>query len=292
MDTRKGFMTQHTKLITLILLVGTLVSLILLSASLSSLQLHNGTPFPGAGDSGSEIKLFANPISASTYSFTILKGIFALVFLILMIYIPVRLLTLITIKRVFHLLFVMVILLVVIIVISCIPPDRSTGFPGDSSDIANPFSTEHPVSSLEETPQELIHVVLIVFVLGAGLLTLKALKFWLHAIRVKEQLLQEVETAVDAIKGGENLRNVILHCYLQMTHLLKEEQGIERSYNMTAREFEDWLESKGFPTIPVHQLTCLFEKVRYGTMPTMKEDEKTAVESLNEIIRFCRSERN
>ena len=89
-----------------------------------------------------------------------------------------------------------------------------------------------------------------------------------------------------------DLRNVILRCYLRMTRALQEERGIERSQNMTVREFEDWLKYKGFPTVPVRQLTSLFEKVRYGTQPTMKVDEKAAVESLNEIIQYCRRERD
>jgi hypothetical protein len=79
---------------------------------------------------------------------------------------------------------------------------------------------------------------------------------------------------------------------MQMVRALQEEQRVERRYNMTVREFETWLEHEGFPIIPVHQLTRLFEKARYGTQRTMKEDEKAAVESLNEIIQFCRSERN
>ena len=42
-------MTQHKKQISLLLLAGALVSLILLAASLSNLQLHSGSPFPGGG---------------------------------------------------------------------------------------------------------------------------------------------------------------------------------------------------------------------------------------------------
>jgi hypothetical protein len=124
-----------------------------------------------------------------------------------------------------------------------------------------------------------------------GWLAIKVFKRWIFPAKIEDQLLLEAEDAVNALEAGVDLRNVIVRCYLQMSRLLQEEQGIERSYDMTAREFEDWLEYKGFPTTPVHQLTCLFEKVRYGKGQMSDNNENKAIESLNEIIQFCRSER-
>jgi hypothetical protein len=164
LDTFKGIMAQHTKRITVLLLVGTLVSLILLSASLSNLQLHAGAPFPGASGSGPGIQFFANPAPANIYPFTILKGIFALIFLVLMIYVPVRLIALITIKRILQLVFVMVAALVIAIAISYIPLDWCISIPGDSIGIATPSSFDYPVSPLGRPPQGLIWLVLIGFV--------------------------------------------------------------------------------------------------------------------------------
>jgi hypothetical protein len=145
---------------------------------------------------------------------------------------------------------------------------------------------------LGEPPQALVWLVTIGFVFGAGLLIIKLLKPWLYTTRIEEQVLQEAESAVNAIKAGENLRNVILRCYLQMTHILQEERRIERTYNMTVREFENWLKLEGFPSTPVQQLTRLFEKVRYDKQQTTDSDEKIATESLNEIIQFCRGEKD
>jgi hypothetical protein len=76
-----------------------------------------------------------------------------------------------------------------------------------------------------------------------------------------------------------------------MSDILQQERGIQRSDTMTVREFEDALTSKGFPTVPVRDLSRLFEKVRYGQQEMGEEDEMTAVESLNEIIQFCRGKR-
>lgn len=285
-------MPQNTKRITLLFLVGTLVSLIMLSGSLSNLQLHAGAPFPGAGDFGSETRFFTTPSLGNANSLTLLNGIFALIFLFLIIYVTARFIALVNIKRLIRFLVVMAAMLALIILISHITPTPRTHPPGETS--INPISPrfEYPVSPLGQPPGELILLVLIAFIVVVGLLVFKVLGIWFKQTGMTKQILHEAESAVNEIKSGENLRNVIIRCYLQMTHALHEERKIERHYSMTVREFEDWLEEKGYPIVPVHQLTRLFEKARYGTQLTMKEDEKTAVESLNEIIRFCRSERN
>lgn len=292
MAASKGTMPQNTKRITLLFLVGTLVSLIMLSGSLSNLQLHAGAPFPGAGDVGSETRFFTTASPGSANSLTLLKGVFALIFLFLMIYVAARFIALVNIKRLIRLLAVMAAMLVLIILISRIPLTPSAPRPGEIS--INPISPpiEYPVSPLGQPPGELILLVLIAFIVVGGLLVFKVLGIWLKQTWMTKQILHEAESALNEIKSGENLRNVIFHCYLQMTRALQEERKIERGYSMTVREFEDWLEEKGFPIVPLHQLTRLFEKARYGAQLTMKEDEKTAVESLDEIIRFCRSERN
>lgn len=285
-------MSQNTRRITLLFLVGTMVSLILLSGSLSNLQLHAGAPFPGAGDFGSETGFFITPSSGNAYSLTLLKGIFALIFLILMVYMTARFISLVNIKWLIRLFSVMSAMLVLIILISRIPVTPSTPRPSETG--LNPISPsfEYPVSPLGQPPGGLILFVLMAFIVAVGLLVFKVWEIWFKKAGMTKQILHEAESAMSDIKSGENLRNVIFRCYLQMTHAIQEERRIERDYSMTVREFEDWLEAKGFPIVPIHQLTHLFEKARYGTELTMKEDEKIAVESLDEIIRFCRSERN
>ena len=285
-------MPQNTKRITLLFLVGTLVSLIMLSGSLSNLQLHAGAPFPGAGDFSSETRFFTTSSPGNANFLTLLKGIFALIFLFLMIYVTVRFISLVNLKTLIRLFSFMTAMLVLIILISRIPVTPSTPRPSETS--INPISPrlEYPVSPLGQPPGELILFVLIAFIVVVGLLVFKFLGTWLKQTGMTKQILHEAESALNEIKSGENLRNVIFRCYLQMTHVFQEERKIERNYSMTVREFEDWLEEKGFPSVPIHQLTHLFEKARYGTQLTMKEDEKMAVESLDEIIRFCRGERS
>ena len=90
-------------------------------------------------------------------------------------------------------------------------------------------------------------------------------------------MLQEAEAALTDLSAGVDLKNVIIRSYQKMTFSLQEEQGIERSSNLTVKEFEHLLISKGFPAVPIHQITSLFEKVRYGELEVSIEDENKVV---------------
>ena len=284
-------MTQKTKKIGLLFLAGALVSIILLATSLSNLQLQSGTPFPGGVNSDNEVLPVAPLSPIQTYSFPLLRGIFALICLILIIDVAARLIVLVNIKRILQLALALVILLIIVYMIPRVTPGQPAYIPNGSSEIITPPSFNSSVTPLGRPPQILVQFVIIGIVLGIGLLASMAVKRWQSSKKVEDELLQEAEEAVNALKAGKDLRNVILRCYLQMTRSLQEEQGIERDHTMTVQEFEGWLGNLGFPTIPLRQLTSLFERVRYGKQEMSHNDEQIALDSLNKIIQFCRSER-
>lgn len=281
-------MTPNTKLTVLLLLVAALFSLMLLAASLSNLQLTAGTPFPGVGS-------FDNPgqvISSSakdTLSLPVLNGIFALFFLILLIYVLARLIIFVNFKKLFQFILAMIVLLGLVTLMPRITSNPSTYNPPQATKAPPPPAESYPVSPLGQPPETLIWIVIGICTLGIGLFAFNILKQSLGSGMVEDQLLLEAEDAVKALIAGNDLRSVIIRCYMQMTRALQEELGIERNEHMTVREFEDWLEYKGFPANPVHRLTSLFEKVRYGQQQINETDEKIAIESLNEIILFCKS---
>ena len=109
--------------------------------------------------------------------------------------------------------------------------------------------------------------------------------------RTRNPLELEAERAVHALQAGLDLKNVIVSCYRQMNWALQREQGIELGETMTAREFEDLLNVRGFPNDPVHQLTRLFEVARYGVRQLNASDERDAFDCLNAIVRYSREER-
>ena len=101
----------------------------------------------------------------------------------------------------------------------------------------------------------------------------------------------EAEKAWRALKTGLDLKDVIIKCYLQMSLALKKDQGIEREKFMTTGEFENRLEASGVPHEPIHQLTRLFNAVRYGNWQPNPVDEQKAVQCLEAIMDYSRKTR-
>lgn len=284
-------MTNKSKQLSLLFLAGALVTIIVLATSLSNLQFQPGTPFPGGTTSDNDAQPVSPLPSVQSYSIPLLQGIFALIFLILLIYVAARLIVLVNIKKILQLTLALVVLLLIIYMLPGITPGQPANFPNEPSEITTPPSFEYPVTPLGQPPQILIQLVIMGIVLGVGFLISMVVKKRLNSKKIEADLLQEAQQAVNALKAGEDLRNVILRCYMQMTRSLQEERGIERASTMTVQEFERLLENLGFPSVPLQQLTSLFEKVRYGKQEMSAKDERIAMDSLNEIIHSYRSER-
>lgn len=284
-------MAQSPKRKSVLFLVAASLSIILLAGGLSNLQLQPGSPFPGGGSFAAENPIVdVNPDAVFSFS-PLLRGLFAAVFLVFIVDILARLFRLLNRKRTIQLLGLLSLLLLLSSMISHIPGVRPVPARVESSNTESPPG-DYPVSPLGEPSPDLLGLATLVFICGATLLAIKLLERRASSSTTDDRLLLEAQTAVNAIRSGENLRNVIVRCYLQMTQALAEEQRIERSDNMTVREFEDWLGLQGFPKGPVHQLGQLYEAVRYGQQEPETEDEQRAMESLERIIEFCRSRRS
>ena len=282
-------MNQNTKNISLLFFGGSLLALVLLAASLANLQLQPGSPIPGGGhpgnfnQTGNMLPLLKTSISP------ILQGIAAIVFIMIVILFTARLIAFVNFMYILRLVLVIAVLVAVVYFLPQISSGQRAYIPNAPSEVSTQPDFNYSVTPLEQPPQILIRLVLAAIVFGISLTFLKNIAHWRRKTQPDDALIQEAQNAVDAIQSGVDLKNVILHCYAQMTRALYREQGIERQDNMTAREFERQLEIKGFPPTPVHQLTALFEKVRYGAQKTSAQDEKTAMDCLNEIIQYCRS---
>jgi hypothetical protein len=283
-------MALTTKRISVLLLAGALVALILLAAGLSNLRLQSGTPFPGGGNPETGAPSVGDLPALQTYSLPLVRGIFAVIFLVLMLYVPARLVAFVRIRNVLLLLVIALGLFVLGYLLPDAAPGQPVVFPNEPADQSAPATTV-TVTPLGQPPQWLIWLVLSIFVVGIALLTFRLLKAWSDSARLKREILKEAEGAVTDIKAGKDFSNVVIRCYLQMTRVIEDQQGLERNVAMTVQEFEEILSSKGFPAAPIHQLTCLFEKVRYGRYQIRFQDEERAVESLDEIIRFCRRQK-
>jgi hypothetical protein len=117
-----------------------------------------------------------------------------------------------------------------------------------------------------------------------------ALVIWRRSRKQSQPMARvrrEAQAALDAIQAGGDLRDVIIRCYFQMVQAVGEYRNIRRSEDMTPHEFERILSSRGVPASPVHDLTQVFEQVRYGAYRPGRQDERTAVASLSAIVSAC-----
>jgi hypothetical protein len=101
-----------------------------------------------------------------------------------------------------------------------------------------------------------------------------------------------MENARQALLSGADLKNVILRSYQQMSLALERDQQIERAAGMTTGEFERLLTSRGIPQQPVHQLTLLFDAVRYGHWQPRPGDEQNALACLDAILAYSKEARD
>lgn len=280
-------MSQMTRRRSLILLGGVLISFVLLSGSLSNLELHTGSPFPGV-DSHYAVQQAASH-QVQTYSFTALPGIFGLILLLLIVYVLIRLIAFVNLKRFLRWLFRFILALSILFILLVIISYLNFGSTGASEwilEIVPSSSVGISTSPLGRPPMELIWFVAIGFILATGWFIVKIFGQQVQPSHIEDSVLCQAKNAMEALRAGRDFKNAIIHCYLEMTKELQEERGIERNHDMTAREFQNWLELKGWPRPPVDKLTDLFEKVRYGQQHLGENDEKIALDSLNEIVQF------
>ena len=105
-------------------------------------------------------------------------------------------------------------------------------------------------------------------------------------------LEDEAQAALDDLQGGADLSNVILRCYDQMCRAVSQQRGVQRKESMTPREFERRLAELGLPAGAVAQLTRLFEAARYSTHPAGETEKQQAVDSLSAILQACQEIRS
>jgi hypothetical protein len=283
-------MTSHTKRKTLILLgLITLITMIM-AANLPQLEFQPGMPLPRL-ENGQVVAVpievdQAVSISAPTFIFVFI----ALILTVVTLYSMVQLFKGADWKSISDVLRPLLIVSAVIGGLVFL----LTLFPGSDSytPVVLPVSTPGPVvtSPLGSAPPSLLWPV------GIGLFVISVLVLvWIftssHQASPMDLVGLEAEKARRALKTGGHLKDVIIHCYIQMSLALKQEQGIERKDFMTTGEFENLLETAGVPHEPIHQLTRLFDAVRYGNWQPNPVDEQMAIQCLEAIMLYSRNAR-
>jgi Domain of unknown function (DUF4129) len=285
-------MTSDTKRKTLAFLAGVVILTAIIAVAMQRLELKPGVPLPEQAlvvrQSQYKQELPRVVISVSNFW----KAVVSIALLVAFIYISYRLLRSVNwdwkdvVKTSAY---IIVLFLIAAAILWALISGRVSAF--------TPATETPPPSVAEESGPPLGPVPLsLIWIVGLGLAAaLVGVGLWAilrpAGQASADRLTLQAEWALQELKKGLDLKNVIVRCYWQMGQVLQEEQGIEMETAMTVREFERLLESRGVPHLPVHQLTQLFETARYGHRATSAEDERQAVDALTTIAQYCRAAR-
>jgi hypothetical protein len=282
-------MSYSTKRKTLILLGLVMFITIIIATSLPELKLQPGMPRPSV-ENGQVVlaPMEEEPLVAISIN-EFIKTLFAIVLAGSVLYLFYKLIKGSDWRNlgdyIQPIMVVGLISSIIIFLIMLLPKTQGDTLP---MELPLPTITPRPTAPLGSPPAILLWLV------GIGLLVssiLLAIWIFVPSSRRKttiDLVGLEAENALQALKNGLGLKNVILKCYRQMSLVIEKEHGIERKDSMTTREFENLLESAGVPHDPIHQLTQLFEAVRYGNWQPNSMDEQKAIHCLEAIMLFSR----
>lgn len=274
-------MSDQTRQRINILLIAIIIGLILLAAGFPGMELKPGRTISVA-DVG-ESQSLSNGIPAAPEFRQLIKFPLAILFVVIALLIFFYFLRRVQIKNLLLLFGGLVVLIYLLYLIDQIKlPSTSTPIV-TTQDVGIPSATPVAGSPIGSPPENLFTFVII----GLCLVALTAF-VWLffrttRQANKRNTLAEEAGQAVKAIQNGEYLGSVIIRCYFQMEKTLIEEEGIQRSQSLTPREFERLLIAKGLSISQIHELTRLFEQVRYGNKTLGPEDEQTAINCLTGI---------
>ena len=161
------------------------------------------------------------------------------------------------------------------------PPQFEQALSASGQPAAQAAGAEQLPAFVAQPPQWLVLVVslAVIALLSGGIWLL-----WRRRHEPENPLVAPAARALASIEAGDDLRDTVLRCYLEMSRLLSEQRGIVRQQAVTPREFEQQLMAAGLRDGHIQQLTRLFEGVRYGARRATQRDERAAVDCLTAIV--------
>jgi len=284
---------SRQKIFTIILAVLALIGLVILASGISTLDLNNAPLYllPASEEQATQAPLPARVDQIPANYITLLVLVFLVLFpisIIYMLFSP-------SARRRFLIQLAQVSLLVLFLLflsksIGKLFPKLGLSFSGNLIDdlAANGFEVRFLEPFEPQNPAWLTEL-LSVAVAAGFVLFLAWLWIRLRQVDVRhpspaEKLVRSAQTALRRIDAGQNLRDVVLRCYLEMTQAVAERRQLRRPENVTPHEFIYSLEGIGLPTEQVRRLTALFETVRYGHKTPGATERAEAVACLNAIV--------
>ncbi len=122
---------------------------------------------------------------------------------------------------------------------------------------------------------------------GSSLLLLAGYSLWRRYQPMgdpQQQIVQQATAAIQQLDAGQDIADTVSRCYITMVQTMERNQRIRRSEAMTPREFETHLRNAGLHSHHVHQLSQMFERVRFGDKPAGERERQYARDCLARIV--------
>ncbi len=288
-------MMQKKQVIFLFMALAAALILLLVSSSLSQLELTPGEPLP-MGNMASTLEGTFMPKSGE-----IILQLIRLFFLLAIISIPILVVLLIVspkARRQFLREMVRVIPMILLVILFGriarlvrAPENEEVPAPqagdGLSPDFVPGGELVMPELSNQWTVVAIVAIAVTITVI-IGLIVWFTLRNSKRTPDVRERILAQTGRALRQIEMGGEVRDVIQRCYREMNTALREQRGVQRRANLTTQEFQEHLVGLGFPARAVRTLTHLFEEVRYGSKTGTPEMVDEAVACLTELMESMR----
>jgi hypothetical protein len=259
--------------------------MVLLASSLGQVGFQPGLPVPGADPVGnSNLPVIQqDAISSGQDNHTGLLSIFALATVGFLAAVAASVIRKANPKRIGQLALGLLVSILLLLLLDWTVPASPVTVISTAQSAEAISAKAFEQSPIGVPPSELNTIVMICMGVGVALLSAWLLYKSKSKSIPQDRITLEADAALQAIKSGQDLKNVILRCYGQMMEYVKEARGIDRPESVTPREFEHILMGKGIHKESIHHLTRLFEKTRYSTRAPDKQDEMDAIECLTQI---------
>jgi hypothetical protein len=277
----------------LILLCVVSVLILILAMSLPTLVLSSGQPF-SLGQPQPQVFGTNGPLPGGSAIIWLFRGMVALALILFPLYVLYSLMTAQGRQRLIADFIVLALLLLLATYLQKLQPKEDVQ--KQEQVIGAAQSTDEapglPESVFVATPP--VWLTPVVIVIGSILVVVfifVGIQFFRRPPKTEnslDDLAKEAQNAIEALNLGGDLRITVIHCYHEMTRIVKQRKGIERETTMTVREFEDYLVSSGLPQEAIQTLTRLFEEVRYGGALEDTHQEELALSCLTDIVDACK----
>lgn len=275
-----------------------LIAMLLLAGSIPGLKLAEGKPFPFNFNFLTPLQSPAGTLPGGDFFLLLIRIIFACAWVML----PIMVVYLIInpkARKQFLLMLLRILPFILILVI--VGPRLAELFPrlGEklgAGQAGMPGGLPYPAPPAPEfnpNPPEWLVIIgsVGVTIMVVTLLSTIGLTIWRNRhtkTSAFRRLADEAQEALDSLQTGGDLKDTVLRCYYEMVKTVKEQKGYVRSADMTPIEFEAHLVRLGLPPQSVHDLTAVFQDVRYGNHTPGEREERQAILSLTAIIDACR----